>query len=371
MFWLHLARTRERAYERNMITPQQNKGKVIVGLSGGIDSAVAAALLKQQGYEVIGVTLSLFAYASGDGKGCCSFSDTIDATQVCDLLGIEHFVFSRRKSFGNEVINKFVEGHKNGEVVNPCVTCNNLIKIPSLVQAAMHYKADFIATGHYANVENGLLTRGDDLSKDQSYFLWELPTSIVSRMLFPLGKMTKPEVRKLAEKMGIHIAKKPDSVDLCFLEGKKASDYLAERGVGTDAGSVVDDSGINLGSHSGLGRYVVGQRLSIPSKDGKPKYVLKVIPETNTIVAGNREDAFFSSIKIKETVFHDKIQSVENISAVCRYQTDAVKVKSILPLSEEDSFQVELETPVYGVSRGQSLVFYRNNKEVVGGGIIQ
>ena len=354
-----------------MQSTTQNRGKVIVGLSGGIDSAVAAALLKQQGYEVIGVTLSLFAYVSDDGKGCCSFSDTIDATQVCDLLGIEHFLFSRRKSFASEVINKFVEGHKSGEVVNPCVTCNNLIKIPSLVQAAMHYKADYVATGHYANIESGLLTRGDDLSKDQSYFLWDIPKSILSRLLFPLGKMTKPEVRKLAEEMKIHIAKKPDSVDLCFLEGKKASDYLAARGVGVDAGAIVDQSGNKLGNHVGLGRVVVGQRLPISSKDGKSKYALKIIPETNTVVAGNHDDIYFTSFNIKDVVFHDTDFQVEDLYAVCRYQTDAVKVKSIQKTSTENNWFVEFETPVYGVSRGQSVVFYKHNKHVVGGGTIQ
>ena len=358
------------AYHGNMRSAGQNKGKVIVGLSGGIDSAVAAALLKQQGYEVIGVTLSLFAYASEDGKGCCSFSDTIDATQVCDLLGIEHLVFSRRKSFASEVINKYIEGHKNGEVVNPCVTCNNLIKIPSLVQAAIQYKADHVATGHYANIENGLLTRGDDRSKDQSYFLWDIPKNILSRLLFPLGKMTKPEVRKLAEEMGIHIAKKPDSVDLCFLEGKRASDYLAARGVGIAAGAIVDQSGNKLGNHGGLSRVVVGQRLPISSKDGKPKYALKVLSDSNTVVAGDHNDVYFNSFQIKNVEFHDTDFRIEDLYAVCRYQTDAVRVKSLVK-NEDGTFLVEFETPVYGVSKGQSIVFYKHDKHVVGGGIIQ
>jgi tRNA-specific 2-thiouridylase len=355
-----------------MDSATQNKGKVIVGLSGGIDSAVAAAILKQQGYQVVGVTLSLFAYQSEDGKGCCSFSDTIDATQVCDLLGIEHFVFSRRKSFASEVIDKFVEGHKNGEVINPCVTCNNLIKIPSLVQAAMYYKADYIATGHYANVENGLLSRGDDLSKDQSYFLWDIPKSILSRMIFPLGKMTKPDVRKLAEELKIHIAKKPDSVDLCFLEGKKASDYLAERGVGTAIGPIIDQNGNKLGNHSGLSRVVIGQKLPISSNgNGKSKYVLKIIPESNTVVAGNHSDIYFTSFNLKNVAFHDTNFEIQDLYAVCRYQSDPIKVKSLQVSKENNNnLTVEFETPVYGVSKGQSIVFYKFNKYVVGGGII-
>ena len=351
--------------------PEKNN-KVVVGLSGGVDSAVVAALLKQQGYEVIGVTLSLFAYQSDDGKGCCSFTDTIDATQVCDLLGIEHIVFSRRKTFKSEIIDKFVDGHKNGLVYNPCVSCNNLIKMPALIQTANQVGAYYIATGHYTTIQNGVLCRGSDRNKDQSYFLWELPQSIFDRVLFPLGNMTKPEVRKLAETLGIHIAKKPDSTNLCFLEGGKASDFLAARGVGASPGEIQDQTGNKLGHHEGINRYVRGQRVGVPSKDGKPKFVLNVIADTNTVVVGPKEDAYTTKLSLKDVIIHnEEIFNVEDpsieYSAVCRYQTDSVPIKSII-LQPDGTIALELSSGVYGVANGQSVVFYRNDKEVVGGG---
>lgn len=355
-----------------MSAQQNKKGKVVVGLSGGVDSAVVAAILKKQGYEVVGVTLSLFAYASEDGKGCCSFNDTIDATQVCDLLGIEHFVFSRRKSFKAEIIDKFVDGHKNGLIYNPCISCNNLIKMPSLFMAADQIKAEFVATGHYATIENDVLCRGKDRNKDQSYFLWELPSAALKRLLFPLGEMTKVQVRELAAEFGIHIAKKPDSVNLCFLEGRKASDFLSDKGVGNIAGDIVDQTGIKVGTHNGINRYVKGQRASVVSTDGKQKFVLNVLPETNTVVVGPREDAFSSEFTIRDPLFHnDELFTTNNISdfsAVCRYGTTSVPIKSIKKNSD-GTIKIELTAPVYGITQGQSMVIYKNDNEVIGGGL--
>ncbi len=351
------------------------KGKVVIGLSGGVDSAVAAAILKQQGYEVVGVTLSLFAYASEDGKGCCSFSDTIDATQVCDLLGIEHFVFSRRKTFKSEIIDKFVDGHKNWIVTNPCISCNTLVKMPTLLLAADQIGAEFVATGHYANInDDGILCRGTDRNKDQSYFLWQLPPASLKRILFPLGGMNKPQVRDLAEKFNIHIAKKKDSINLCFLEGGKASDFLSVRGVGNETGDFIDQSGNKLGTHKGLNRYVRGQKADVVSKDGKPKFVLNVIHETNSIVIGQKEEAFVDNILIKDVIFHsEEIFDSENLSvfgAVCRYGVDAIPIKSIIK-NEDGTVKFYLTNPVYGIARGQEVVFYKNDNEVVGGGIVE
>lgn len=342
-------------------------GKVVIGMSGGVDSAVAALLLKQQGYEVIAVTLSLFAYTTEDSGGCCSFNDTIDATKVCTMLGIEHLVISRRNKFLAEVIKPYILGSANGTTPNPCVSCNNTIKIPSLVDIANHIGAQYVATGHYSRIVGGKIAKGLDESKDQSYFLWELCSKdILDRLLFPLGNMTKTQVRAIAAENNLPLASKHDSMNLCFLEGKSKEEFLSEHGVGTTSAEVVEQTTnkVLLKNHKGLNGYTPGQRLGgYASSDGKPRFVLKVLPETNQVIVGLKEDLAATNIKLDKIVLSKSINPDSPIFAVCRYKNSQVQIRSL------NSDSIELLSPVYGIAPGQSVVFYQDDM-VVGGGII-
>jgi tRNA-uridine 2-sulfurtransferase len=345
--------------------------KVVVGLSGGVDSSVVAAILKQQGYHVIGVTLSLFSYTTEDTVGCCSFNDTVDATKVCDKLGIEHIVISRRKAFATNVIGQYVDGQLNGSFVNPCITCNNTVKIPTLIDFANHLGADFVATGHYAKVVDGKLVRGDDLSKDQSYFLWELGgnPSVLNRLLFPLANMTKVEVRKLAVELGLEVATKKDSTNLCFLEGGTKAEFFEKRNIGVDEGNIVNTEGKTVGTHKGLNQYTPGQRLGIASPDGKPRYVLKVIASDNTIVMGSKEDTQTNTVVVNEFKWFGESDpsSTDNLQGVCRYHQQPLNVVSVETNGNKTT--VKFDKPVSGVAPGQTMVLYRNDT-VIGGGIL-
>lgn len=343
-----------------------NGNKVIVGLSGGVDSAVAAAILKQKGYNVIGVTLSLLSYTKEDSVGCCSFNDTIDATKVCDLIGIEHLVVSRRKNFKAQVIDPFVSGHKQGVYHNPCITCNNTVKIPTLINFAKHLGASHVATGHYARIIDGKIAKGKDGNKDQSYFLWELSSKeITDHLMFPLGDMTKVEVRAIAENMGLPVAAKKDSTNLCFLEGGTKAEFLAKHDIHPQKGNVLDGNGNVVGTHDGVHGFIPGQRLPIQSGDGKAKFVLKVIPDTNTILMGSKDELLTDKVAVHSIKWTDGAapKSFTDIKAVCRYRQAPIPVEGI----QGDT--VFLGGNVYGATPGQSIVFYKGDC-VIGGGII-
>lgn len=337
--------------------------KVLVGLSGGVDSAVVAALLKQQGHEVYGYTLKLLEMLDSDeGEGCCTFKDIRDARMVCDQMGIEYLVTNWKKEFKEKVIDRYIDGAKQGIAYNPCVTCNSNIKLPVLAAVANHFGCEYIATGHYARVSNGRISKAKNLKKDQSYFLWETPSSVVSRLIFPLGDFdSKDDTRALARDFGLHVANKKDSTDLCFLNGGTKEEFLERNNVTSTAGNFVDVDGKIVGKHNGFTRYVSGQRAGI---GGISRYVLNVIPNGDVLV-GTREQATSTTF----TLTNHRIDFTDllNVTAVLRYHSSPVTVKAIRPLS--DGVSVELESPVFGIAKGQSCVFYSGD-EVVGGGVI-
>lgn len=337
--------------------------KVLVGLSGGVDSAVVAALLKQQGHEVYGYTLKLLEMLGSDeGEGCCTFKDIRDARMVCDQMGIEYLVTNWKKEFKEKVIDRYIDGAKQGIAYNPCVTCNSNIKLPVLAAVANHFGCEYIATGHYARVANGRISKAKNLKKDQSYFLWETPSSVVSRLIFPLGDFdSKDDTRALAREFGLHVANKKDSTDLCFLAGGTKQEFLERNNVTSSAGNFVDVDGKIVGKHNGITRYVAGQRAGI---GGLSRYVLNVVPNGDVLV-GTREQATSTTF----TLTNHRIDFTDllNVTAVLRYHSSPVTVKAIRPLS--DGVSVELESPVFGIAKGQSCVFYSGD-EVVGGGVI-
>ena len=345
--------------------------KVLIGLSGGVDSAVAATLLKQQGYEVIGVTLKLLEYTNEESIGCCTAADVIDATRVCDTVGVEHLVISRKKSFKQKIIDTYLDGHRQGVFHNPCITCNTTIKLPSLFEIADHMGIPYVATGHYARIENGLIKRAKDLSKDQSYFLWETPPEQINRLLFPLGEYTKTEVRELARKFGLRVADKKDSTNLCFLEGGTKEEFMERHNVGTEQGEIIDNqTGTVLGHHAGYSKYVPGQRTGIgASASGKPRYVLRVIPSTNQVVVGTKEEAASNVASIRNARWINGSPSTL-LRGICRYGQKENLPDVQITSCNEDNWTVKFNTDIHGIASGQSLVLYDTNDCVVGGGFL-
>jgi tRNA-specific 2-thiouridylase len=340
--------------------------KVLVGLSGGVDSAVVAALLKQQGHEVFGYTLKLLETTSEDSEGCCTFKDIRDARMVCDQMGIEYLVTNWKQQFKKNVIDRYLDGAKQGIVYNPCVTCNSTIKLPVLAAVANHFGCEYIATGHYARVNNGRITKAKNLKKDQSYFLWETPASVVSRLIFPLGDFdSKDDTRALAREFGLHVADKKDSTDLCFLGGGTKEEFLERNNVVSSVGNFIDVDGKIVGKHEGFTKYVAGQRTGVDN-NGRRRYVLNIVSSSGDIMVGSREQAssrtlFLTNARIDAGV------NCENITAIIRYHSAPVAVETIT--NSGDNLQVTLRDAVFGAAKGQSCVFYHGD-EVVGGGVI-
>ena len=341
--------------------------KILVGLSGGVDSAVVAALLKRQGHEVYGYTLKLLETLDSDeGEGCCTFKDIRDARMICDQMGIEYLVTNWKQQFKEKVIDRYLDGAKQGIAYNPCVTCNSTIKLPVLAAVANHFGCEYIATGHYARVNNGRISRAKNLKKDQSYFLWETPSDVVSRLIFPLGDFdSKEDTRALAREFGLHVADKKDSTDLCFLAGGTKEEFLERNNVVSFGGNFVDVDGKVVGKHEGYTKYVAGQRANIAGSNNA-RYVLNVVRSTGNVVVGSREQASSRYLVLSNARIDFKV-GADTVTAVTRYHSSPVTVEAIT--SSDGGLNVTLRDSVFGVAKGQSCVFYSGD-EVVGGGVI-
>lgn len=340
--------------------------KILVGLSGGVDSAVVAGILKRQGHEVYGYTLKLLETTSEDSEGCCTFKDIRDARMVCDQMGIEYLVTNWKQQFKKNVVDRYLDGAKQGITYNPCVTCNSTVKLPVLAAVANHFGCEYIATGHYARVSNGRITKAKNLKKDQSYFLWETPASVVSRLIFPLGDFdSKDDTRALAREFGLHVADKKDSTDLCFLGGGTKQEFLERNNIVSSGGNFVDVDGKVVGKHEGFTKYVAGQRTSITGNSGR-RYVLNVVSSSGNVIVGSREQASSRSLFLTNARIDFKV-GVDTVTAVTRYHSSPVTVEAIS--DSDNGVNVTLRDAVFGVAKGQSCVFYRGD-EVVGGGTI-
>jgi len=357
------------------------KGKVLVAMSGGIDSTVTAMLLHEQGYEVIGITMKTWDYAnSGASKketGCCSLDSINDARQVAVEMGFHHFIIDIREEFGDFVIDNFVDEYMAGRTPNPCVLCNTHIKWSALLKRADALDCEFIATGHYASIENinnrYFITKSKDAQKDQSYVLWGLTQECLKRTLFPLGKMTKPEVRKLAEDRGYsELAKKGESYEICFVPDNDYRNFLRHRIEGLDekvaGGHFVDQQGNILGEHLGYPFYTIGQRKGLGIALGKPKFVTEIQPDSNTVVLGDVEDLVKNGMFVGQ-VNAMKYESIpDNLEVVTKIRYKDPGTVSVLKNKDHKLF-VEFQANVGGVAPGQSAVFFEGN-HLVGGGII-
>ena len=359
-----------------------SKGKVLVAMSGGIDSTVVALMLHKQGYEVIGITMKTWDYASSGSSsketGCCNIDSFNDARQAAVQHGFPHFILDIRDEFGDFVIENFVEEYIAGRTPNPCVMCNTHIKWRALLKRANALGCDYIATGHYANIHQGedgryYLSKGLDSTKDQSYVLWGLEQDLLSRTLLPLGGYHKTEIRQLAADYGYpELAKKSESYEICFVPDNDYRGFLKRRVDGLEesvrGGWFVDKTGKKLGQHNGYPFYTIGQRKGLIAM-GRPVYVTHIDPDTNTVVLGDLEDLDKSELRVGQLNWqkYEAIEDGMEVLVKIRYK-DKGTIGHLY--KEEDQVRVELLSAASGIAPGQSAVFYEGDT-VIGGGIIK
>lgn len=351
--------------------------RVILGMSGGVDSCVACHLLLEEGYEVIGVTMNLVpkGHLYDEEKGCCSLSSVMDAKIVAEAMGVKHYTMSFREEFDRKVIENFVREYSLGYTPNPCVACNKYIKFNSFVEKIKPLKADFISTGHYAKVEfdknynRYLLKRAKDSKKDQTYFLYNTSQDVLSKTLFPLADLEKEEVRQIAKDENILTYSKKDSEEICFVQNRDHGLFIKQRNPELiKEGYFVDENGNKLGKHKGIVYYTVGQRKGLGIALGKRVFVSKINAIDNTVTLSDEDALYKNKIRIREENFipFDALEKPLEVSVKVRHGQS--ETKGLLFYKNNDLF-VEFEKQVRAPNKGQSAVFYLDDI-VVGGGII-
>jgi len=351
---------------------------VVVAMSGGVDSSLAAALLVEQGHRVVGVTMKTFCYegAIENSRTCCGLDGILDARRVCDTLDIPHYVFDLEESFAEAVIDDFVDEYVAGRTPNPCVRCNSNTKIPELLRRARMFGADRIATGHYARMvrdgDDSRLLRGVDRRKDQSYFLWALPREVLQHLDFPVGELTKDEVRRRAAQLELATADKPESQEICFVPSNDYGQFLAHR-LGADhpslrPGTIVRRDGSAVGTHEGYGRYTVGQRRRLGGGARQRLYVLEVRPERNEVVVGESADLYGGWVRLIDLNWFDGAPAPgETVQVQIRHGGRAVAAR--VEATDADELMLRLDEPQRAITPGQSGAVYRG-EELLGGGRI-
>ena len=360
------------------------KGRVLVAMSGGVDSSVAAVMLKNEGYDVIGITMKTWDYhrSGGDaGKetGCCTVESMNDARHIAVNHGFKHFIVDIRDEFGDWVIDRFIEDYTHGRTPNPCVLCNTHIKWAALLRRADNLGCDFIATGHYANVrnENGryVISKGLDHKKDQSYALWGVRQEHLARTIFPLGKYRKTEIRQFAEDYGLlNVANKPDSYEICFIPDNNYHRFLNDKVDGLEdrvkGGNFIDKDGNIVGKHKGFPYYTIGQRRGLDLPMGYPVYVTDINAETNDITIGTKDELISTTCHAKEVnlIKFDKIPDGEmEITGKIRYNDPGAK--GVIRQLGEDLVEVHFPAGRDAITPGQAVVCYDGDDVVAGGWI--
>lgn len=353
--------------------------KVVVGMSGGVDSSVAAYLLKEQGYDVIGVTMQIWQdeeqAVQEENGGCCGLSAVDDARRVAAALDIPYYVMNFKESFKKNVIDYFIEEYLEGRTPNPCIACNRYVKWESLLQRSLAIGADYIATGHYARVvqlPNGRYTlqRSATLDKDQTYALYNLTQEQLKRTLMPAGAYSKNEIRAIAEKIGLRVASKPDSQDICFVpDGDYASYIEITTGEKMPEGNFVTLEGKVLGQHKGIIHYTVGQRKGLGLALGYPAFVLAIRPETNEVVIGTHAESMAESLRANQLNFMAVEDLTESMHVFVKIRYNHKGVWGTIEKTGEDELVCMFDEPQRAVTPGQAVVFYKDDY-VLGGGTI-
>ncbi len=347
--------------------------RILVAMSGGVDSSVVAGLLKDQGHEVIGVTMKLWEGENGEmpETGCCTASDSEDARKVAGKLDIPYYVLDYTDSFSDSVVDNFIEMYSSGLTPNPCVECNRSVKFDHFLDQANELGCDKVATGHYAKIvrkNNHLeLHRADYKEKDQSYVLHMLTEEKLDRILFPLGTISKPEVRQMAANLGLKTAFKKDSQDICFVGNGDYRNFVANKIDLESSGEIVDLKGNKVGEHSGVHGFTVGQRKKLPGGQGSPKFVLEIDTLNKKVIIGSKKELEEDSFIMGDVSFiRDEIYN--NLEIQVRYNSETVPCT--ISKLDENRVKVQLSSSTTGISPGQFGVLYSNTK-VVGGGRIE
>jgi tRNA-specific 2-thiouridylase len=353
---------------------RMNKKRVVVAMSGGVDSSFAAFLLKEEGYEVIGVTMQIWPR----NGGCCGIDAIEDAKRVAAMLNIPHYTLNFREVFAKRVIHNFCEEYRNGRTPNPCIRCNQHIKFDALLKVARGLGA-YVATGHYARIEYNnkrgryLLRKGVDAKKDQSYVLYTMTQDQLSSTLMPLGNLTKDEVREVAKELGMRVADKPESQEICFIPdgdlGRFFRDYLPEA---MKPGPIVDKEGKVLGKHKGIIFYTIGQRRGLGISSKEPLYVIRIERDKNTVVVGTREDLRGDELIAADVNYvAEVIDHPVKVRAKIRYTHQ--EAEAVVTPRGSGKVHVRFKEPQYAITPGQAVVFYEYEEEdiLLGGGTIE
>ena len=355
-----------------------NPNRVVVAMSGGVDSSVAAALLVEQGYDVIGMMMRLWSEPSCDSNApanrCCTPDQMADAERIADQLGIPFYVIDVQDHFRNTIVQFFIDEHALGRTPNPCIECNRQIRFTHLLNQALALEANYLATGHYARVQQWAdgyhLFKGLDAAKDQAYVLHMLTQEHLAHVLFPVGEYTKPEVRQLAQKFNLPVASKSESQDLCFLGDGDYRRFLREYGAETAvSGPILDSSGTELGQHNGLAAYTIGQRKGLGITTPQSVFVLRKDISQNALVVGSREELGQQALVARDVnwIAGTPPSSDQIVTAKIRYK--AQSIPAMVEKVANGRFRVKFQEPVFGITAGQGAVFF-DHDQCLGGGII-
>ena len=345
--------------------------RVLLGMSGGVDSSVSAILLKEQGYDVIGMTLELY------GGTCCNTDAVMGAKAICNSIGIPHFTYNLKDEFKCRVIDNFIDEYSNQRTPNPCIECNKYMKFGAMYEKAQEMGCDYIATGHYAKMEYSenykqyVLKKAKNLKKDQSYVLYNMPRNLLGKVLFPLGDFeSKEDVRKIAKQHSLEVASKPDSEDICFITDGNYKRFLEDNSdIKPMAGNIVNRQGEILGKHNGLYNYTIGQRKGLGISYRAPLFVLGFNKDKNELIVGEEHELYRKEMKVGSVnlLLMDKLKEPMDVTVKIRYSSKPAE--AIINQTEEGNIQVIFKEPQRGITPGQSAVFYTDDV-VIGGGKI-